>query len=77
MEQLPQTSRGCEKLDEEGLAALRARLRELGADLSGTLAKLPPEVKQQYREYELSVVESRLDSPADHTGGSMPRSFIY
>jgi hypothetical protein len=47
------------EIDEKDLPALRKRLGELAADLPGTLAKLSPEVQQDYRDAEQSVIDAR------------------
>jgi hypothetical protein len=56
-----------DELSPEDSTALRATLRELAADLPGTLAKLRPEVQRQYRDAEQSVVRARLDEPRFHS----------
>jgi hypothetical protein len=54
------------EMSEEDIQTLREKLRELGTDLTGTLAGLSPEVQREYRVAEQQCVDARLDSPGDH-----------
>ena len=42
----------------EQLEALRKKLGELASDFEGTLAALPEDVQQQYRDAEQSVIDN-------------------
>ena len=50
---------GHREIKEKDLTELRATLGKLAADLPATLRRLPPEVQQEYRDAEQSVIDAR------------------